>query len=104
MDWTRSSKVITLYQRDQTVNFELCGDTRNKPVQLDDVQFDVHSVDQNIGRHANYTHSKVNVKGIILNCVHAALSMVKDKTEHISRETERVSLVLKLLHQDKEEG
>jgi hypothetical protein len=46
----------------------------------------------------------LNVKGLILSCVQKALSMVKNKEENTNKETDRVGLVLKLLHQEQIEG
>jgi hypothetical protein len=66
----------------------------NAPLQLDDTD---ESFDK--GQH------RLNVKGLILSCVQAALSMVKDKVENTNnKETDRVGLVLKLLHQEQVEG
>ncbi|XP_053396339.1 E3 ubiquitin-protein ligase rnf213-alpha-like isoform X2 [Mercenaria mercenaria] len=94
---------------------------REEPLQLDDVLLDLQSVDnhQNLTQ-GEYGQRKINVKGLILACVQAALSMVKDKVEHKTKETERVAmkdrveykskeldrvaLVLELVHQEQVEG
>ncbi|XP_060597666.1 E3 ubiquitin-protein ligase rnf213-alpha-like [Ruditapes philippinarum] len=44
--------------------------------------------------------SKLDVKTLVLHCVPAALAIVKDKEEQKSRETDRVDIVLRLIHQD----
>ncbi|XP_053396018.1 E3 ubiquitin-protein ligase rnf213-alpha-like [Mercenaria mercenaria] len=44
----------------------------------------------------------VSIKELIMSCVQAALSVVKDKEENSKRETDRVALVLKLLHNEDE--
>ncbi|XP_060586347.1 E3 ubiquitin-protein ligase rnf213-alpha-like [Ruditapes philippinarum] len=76
-----------------------------EPLQLHDVLFDL----KNVGKHhgtspRGYGQNRQNVKGLVLACVQAALSMVKDKEENTSKETDRVALVLKLMHQDQDEG
>ncbi|XP_060590421.1 E3 ubiquitin-protein ligase rnf213-alpha-like, partial [Ruditapes philippinarum] len=78
----------------------------NAPLQLDDVLLDLKSVDKHGGEGFNkgYGQHRLNVKGLILSCVQAALSMVKDKVENTNKETDRVGLVLKLLHQEQVEG
>jgi hypothetical protein len=80
--------------------------TGNAPLQLDDVLLDLKSVDKHGGEGFNkgYGQHRLNVKGLILSCVQAALSMVKDKVENTNKETDRVGLVLKLLHQEQVEG
>lgn len=42
------------------------------------------------------------MKGLVLNSVHAALSMVKNKNENTARETERITLARKLLLEEDE--
>lgn len=42
--------------------------------------------------------------GILLNSVHAALAIVKDKEENTCREIDRVKLVLKLLQENEDKG
>jgi hypothetical protein len=76
-----------------------------EPLQLHDVLFDL----KNVGKHhgtspRGYGQNRQNVKGLVLACVQAALSMVKDKEENTSKETDRVALVLKLMYQDQDEG
>ncbi|XP_053396356.1 E3 ubiquitin-protein ligase rnf213-alpha-like [Mercenaria mercenaria] len=67
-------------------------------IQLDDVVLDVETVDEEIQQ---ISRNKLNVKALIMSCVQAALSVVKDKEERSSRETDRVTLILKLLdHED----
>ncbi|XP_053396342.1 E3 ubiquitin-protein ligase rnf213-alpha-like isoform X2 [Mercenaria mercenaria] len=81
--------------------------TSGEPLQLNDVLLDLQSVgsqhDPGISQQG-YGQHRLNVKGLILACVQAALSMVKDKEENTSKETDRVALVLKLLHQEQVEG
>lgn len=73
-------------------------------LQLEDVLLELKNVDQQTedghiqsGVRHNY------LKGLILNCVQGALSMVKDKDE-TGRETKRVSLVLKLMRLEGDAG
>lgn len=75
---------------------------RGGPLQLEDVLLDLQNVNQQ--NEPDYGQRRLNVKGLILACVQAALSMVKDKQENSSRETDRVALLLKLLHQEHDEG
>lgn len=44
----------------------------------------------------------LSMKGLVLNSVHAALSMVKNKNENTARETERITLARKLLLEEDE--
>ena len=76
-----------------------------EPVQLHDVLADLRNVDTHQGTSQRvYGQNRHNVKGLVLACVQAALSMVKDKEENTSKETDRVALVLKLLHQEQVQG
>ena len=86
------------------LDFENRG--RNEPLQLDDVLLYLRNVDKHGGEGVSkrYGQHRLNVKGLILSCVQAALSMVKDKVENTNKETDRVGLVLKLLHQEQVEG
>ena len=52
------------------------------------------------GEQRGPLRKNLNVQSLILACVQAALSMVKDKQENTARTTDRVPLVLKLFHQD----
>lgn len=73
-----------------------------EPVKLDDVLVNLRNADNDNGE-GNGQH-RLNVKGLVLSCVHAALSMVKDKAENANKETDRVGLVLTLLPQEQVEG
>jgi hypothetical protein len=92
MDWTNTERIVGPGVQRSIM------DLRTSPLQLEDVVLDLETVEE------QPRHGRLNVKGLILNCVQAALSMVKDKFVNSQRETERVSLVLKLLHQDTNEG
>ncbi|KAL4233165.1 hypothetical protein ACF0H5_007850 [Mactra antiquata] len=73
----------------------------NDTLKLDDVLLDLNSVgDSNKPHGMESSTSRLNVKKLMLNCVQAALCMVKDKTENTNKETDRVALVLTLLHQE----
>lgn len=75
-------------------------------LELEDIVFDLknvrHHEDSSVIKTS--TRGKLNVKKLILSCVQPALAMVKDKTEQRSRETDRVDLVIRLLHQDQTDG
>ncbi|XP_060597648.1 E3 ubiquitin-protein ligase rnf213-alpha-like, partial [Ruditapes philippinarum] len=75
-----------------------------KPLQLHDVLFDLKHVGTHRTSPRGYGQNRQNVEGLVLACVQAALSMVKDKEENTSKETDRVALVLKLMYQDQDEG
>jgi hypothetical protein len=68
-------------------------------IQLDDVILDVKQIDEKSRR---IKETKINIKALILSCVQAALSNVKDRNDNSDRETDRVTLILKLL--DDKEG
>ncbi|XP_060573557.1 E3 ubiquitin-protein ligase rnf213-alpha-like, partial [Ruditapes philippinarum] len=70
----------------------------NVPLQLDDARLELKSVYKHGGQ--GYGQHRLNVKELILSRVQAALSKVKDKVEHTNKETNRVGLVLKLVHQE----
>ena len=44
--------------------------------------------------------SKLDIKALVLACVPSALAIVKDKEEQKQRETDRINLVLRFIHQD----
>ncbi|XP_060599995.1 E3 ubiquitin-protein ligase RNF213-like [Ruditapes philippinarum] len=68
-------------------------------VQLNDGILDVKQIDEKSRR---IRETKINIKALILSCVQAALSNVKDRNDNTDRETDRVTLILKLL--DNKEG
>ncbi|XP_053388236.1 E3 ubiquitin-protein ligase rnf213-alpha-like [Mercenaria mercenaria] len=70
-------------------------------IHLDDVIIDFKNVDHDISEGTN---RQLNMRALLMSCVQAALSIVKDKDDNSSRETDRVTLLLKLLHQDDEEA
>ncbi|XP_053396009.1 E3 ubiquitin-protein ligase rnf213-alpha-like [Mercenaria mercenaria] len=109
MEWSESeSKHVSPRQRmdEDMITNDLENRLRDAPLQLDDVLLDLRNVDKHGGEgfSQGYGQHRLNVKGLILACVQAALSMVKDKEENTSKETDRVALVLKLLHQEQVEG
>jgi hypothetical protein len=63
-------------------------------IQLDDSILDVKLIDEKSRR---IRETKINIKALILSCVQAALSTVKDRNDNSERETDRVTLILKLL-------
>ncbi|XP_053396335.1 E3 ubiquitin-protein ligase rnf213-alpha-like isoform X2 [Mercenaria mercenaria] len=109
MDWSEAEgRHVPQRQRmdEDMITNDLENRLRDAPLQLDDVLLDLRNVDKHGGEgfSQGYGQHRLNVKGLILACVQAALSMVKDKEENTSKETDRVALVLKLLHQEQVEG
>lgn len=79
-------------------------DAKSAALQLDDIRLQIRTTVDDRHIHKTYRQGISNVKALILNCVQAALSMVKDRSENSKRETARVSLVLKLLHKETDSG
>ncbi|XP_053396010.1 E3 ubiquitin-protein ligase rnf213-alpha-like [Mercenaria mercenaria] len=111
MEWSEAEgRHVSQRQRmdEDMITNDLENRLRGAPLQLDDVLLDLRNVDKHGGEgfsfSQGYGQHRLNVKGLILACVQAALSMVKDKEENTSKETDRVALVLKLLHQEQVEG
>ncbi|XP_053396012.1 E3 ubiquitin-protein ligase rnf213-alpha-like [Mercenaria mercenaria] len=107
MDWKSDKEEISVDSEYHSVYTSLAERTSTKDgLNLEDVVFDFENVDENEGitKKKESGRPKLNVKKLVLSCVQSALSMVKDKDERKNRETDRVDLVIRLLHQDQIEG
>ena len=67
---------------------------RRKQTNTGDVFLDVNLLDE---ENKQIGGNRLNIKALVLSCVQAALSIVKDRNNDSSRETDRVTLILKLL-------